>query len=105
MTNAPEARLAREAEIAAATLALITDYDCWKEDELAVEVDAVVENLHANSMLAKRIVKDAIGLIPQSPDSPAHRALDTAIFTPREAWPAQVAENLAPILSRFHNSA
>jgi 5'-methylthioadenosine phosphorylase len=98
MTNAPEARLSREAEIAAAALALVTDYDCWKEDEEAVEVDAVVANLHANSALAKRIVRDVISLIPETPASPAHRALATAIFTPREAWPTKSAENLAPIL-------
>jgi 5'-methylthioadenosine phosphorylase len=98
MTNAPEARLAREAEIAAAALALVTDYDCWKDDEEAVEVDAVVANLHANSALAKRIVRDVITLIPETPGSPAHRALATAIFTPRESWPADTAKNLAPIL-------
>ncbi|MCU0753430.1 MAG: S-methyl-5'-thioadenosine phosphorylase [Akkermansiaceae bacterium] len=98
MTNAPEARLSREAEIAAAALALVTDYDCWKDDEEAVEVDAVVANLHANSALAKRIVRDAISLIPESPASPAHRALDTALFTPRESWPEKSARDLAPIL-------
>ncbi len=101
MTNAPEARLCREAEIAAAALALVTDYDCWKEDEQAVEVEAVVENLQANSSLAKRIVKDVISLVPKTPDSPAHKALDTAVFTPREMWPATAAQNLAPILGRF----
>jgi 5'-methylthioadenosine phosphorylase len=98
MTNAPEARLAREAEIAAAALALVTDYDCWKEDEETVEVDAVVANLHANSALAKRIVRDVISLIPDTPTSPAHRALATAIFTPRDAWPAETARDLAPIV-------
>ena len=98
MTNAPEARLSREAEISAAALALVTDYDCWKDDEEAVEVDAVVENLHANSALAKRIVRDVISLIPETPNSPAHRALATAIFTPREAWPEKTARALAPIL-------
>jgi 5'-methylthioadenosine phosphorylase len=101
MTNAPEARLCREAEISAAALALVTDYDCWKEDEDAVEVDAVIENLHANSALAKRIVRAVIPLVPETPGSASHRVLDTAIFTPREMWPAATAENLAPILGRF----
>jgi 5'-methylthioadenosine phosphorylase len=101
MTNGPEARLCREAEIAAAALALVTDYDCWKEDEAAVEVDAVIENLHANSALAKRIIREVVSIIPESPASPAHRALDTAIFTARSAWPEQTAKDLAPILSRF----
>lgn len=101
MTNAPEARLCREAEISAAALALVTDYDCWKEDEEAVEVDAVIENLHANSALAKRIVRAVIPLIPETPGSASHQVLDTAIFTPRTMWPAVTAENLAPILGRF----
>jgi len=101
MTNGPEARLAREAEIAAAALALVTDYDCWKEDEAAVEVDAVIENLHANSALAKKIIRDVITRIPEIPNGPCHRVLDTAIFTDRKIWPPQTAENLAPILSRY----
>ena len=101
MTNGPEARLCREAEISAATLALVTDYDCWKEDEEAVEVSTVIENLHANSAMAKRIVRAVIPLIPATPESPAHRVLDTAIFTPREMWPDKSAKDLAPILGRF----
>ncbi len=101
MTNAPEARLAREAEIAAAALALVTDYDCWKADEAAVEVDAVIENLHANSVMAKRIIRDLVATIPETSSSPSHRALDTAIFTDRKIWPPQTAENLAPILARY----
>ncbi|MEO5915650.1 MAG: S-methyl-5'-thioadenosine phosphorylase [Luteolibacter sp.] len=101
MTNGPEARLCREAEIAASALALVTDYDCWKEDEIAVEVDAVIENLHANSAMAKQIIRSVVGLIPETPNSPAHRALDTAIFTARSQWPEQTATNLAPILGRF----
>lgn len=101
MTNGPEVRLAREAEISAAALALVTDYDCWKEGEADVEVGAVIENLHATSALAKRVVREAIGMIPESPGSPSHRALDGAIFTPRDRWPAETAGDLAPILGRF----
>ena len=101
MTNGPEARLCREAEIAAATLALVTDYDCWKTDEAAVEVETVIENLHANSAMAKRILRAAIAAIPETPHSPCHRVLDTAIFTPRALWPEQTARDLAPILSRL----
>lgn len=103
MTNAPEARLCREAEIAAATLALVTDYDCWKDDEAAVEVHAVIENLQANSDLAKRIVRAAIAGIPETPDAPAHRALATAIFTSKPAWPADTAARLGPILGTEGN--
>ncbi|NQX01041.1 S-methyl-5'-thioadenosine phosphorylase [bacterium] len=101
MTNGPEARLCREAEIAAAALALVTDYDCWKEDEAAVEVDTVIENLHANSAMAKQIIRAAVALIPEIPDGPCHRVLDTAIFTARAAWPVKTARDLAPILGRF----
>lgn len=101
MTNAPEARLCREAEISAAALALVTDDDCWKEEEEAVEVHTVVENLHANSDLAKRIVREAIALIPTEPASASHSVLDTAIFTPRAMWPSQAVTDLGPILGRF----
>lgn len=101
MTNGPETRLAREAEISAAALALVTDYDCWKEDEEAVAVETVIANLHANSAMAKRIIRDVVGRIPETPDSPPHRALDGAIFTARAAWPAQTARDLAPMLGRF----
>jgi 5'-methylthioadenosine phosphorylase len=100
MTNGPEARLCREAEIAAAALALVTDYDCWKADEAAVEVDAVIENLHANTAMAKAIIQDLVARIPEIPNSPSHRALDTAIFTDPARWPSQTTADLAPILAR-----
>ena len=98
MTNGPEARLCREAEIAAATLALVTDYDCWKADEAAVEVGTVIENLQANSAMAKRILRGLVSRIPARPDSPAHRALDTAIFTARGDWPEETVADLGAIL-------
>ena len=101
MTNAPEARLCREAEIAMATLALVTDYDCWKTDEAAVDVKTVLDNLHANSAMAKRIIRDVIARIPETPASPSHRVLDTAVFTPRELWPPATARDLAPLLGRL----
>lgn len=101
MTNGPEARLTREAEIASAALALVTDYDCWKEGEADVEVDAVIANVHANSTLAKRIIRSVVAMIPENPASPSHRALDTAIMTQRDLWPQRTIEDLAPILGRF----
>jgi 5'-methylthioadenosine phosphorylase len=101
MTNAPEARLCREAEIAAATIALVTDYDCWKTDEAAVNVETVLENLHANSAMATKIIRKVITMIPETPDSPSHRMLDTAVFTSRDLWPPATAQNLAPLLGRF----
>lgn len=101
MTNAPEARLAREAEIAVAALALVTDYDCWKTDEEPVDVETVVANLTANSAIAKQILRDVISKIPATLESEAHHVLDAAIFTPRAMWPQTSTEILAPILGRF----
>jgi len=101
MTNAPEARLCREAEISMATLALVTDYDCWKTSEAAVDVQTVIENLHANSAMAKRIIRDVIARVPATPDSPSHRVLDTAVFTPRELWPPATTRDLAPLLGHL----
>jgi len=98
MTNAPEARLAREAGIAAVSLALVTDYDCWKIEEEAVDVAVVIANMQANSALAKEIIRAAVPCIPGVPDSASHRALETAILTPREHWPEQTLRDLAPIL-------
>lgn len=101
MTNAPEARLCREAEIAVAVLALVTDYDCWKIDEAPVEVDTVIANLNANSAMAQQILRALVARVPATPHSPAHRVLDTAVFTPRALWPPQTARNLAPILGHL----
>lgn len=99
MTNLPEVKLAREAEIAIATLGMVTDYDCWREGEETVEASSVVEHLAANAEMSARIIKRAIGLIPSEADWPEHRSLDTAIFTPRGAWPSETEEKLAPILN------
>lgn len=99
MTNLPEAKLAREAEMAFATLAMVTDYDCWKEEE--VNVEAVVGHLHANANLAQRVVVRAVGLVPGEAGWPEHDALGGAILTPREYWPADRAAALGPILQRF----
>ena len=101
MTNLGEAKLAREAEIALATLAMITDYDCWKTGEEAVTADAVISHLHANADAAKRILAAVIPKIPAQPDWPEHRALDSALVTDRSLWPAATAQKLAPILARF----
>ncbi len=98
MTNAPEARLAREAQMASASLALVTDYDCWKGEEQAVEVSTVLANMQANSALAKEILKMVVARIDGTPTSPAHRSLEQAIMTPRELWPEQTSRDLAPIL-------
>lgn len=101
MTNLPEAKLAREAEIALATLALVTDYDCWKEEEEAVTAESVIGHLHANVAAAKAVLAQVIPQIPTEPNWPEHRALDTALMTDRKLWPEQTVEDLLPILRRF----
>lgn len=101
MTNLPEAKLAREAEIASATLAMVTDYDCWKIEEEAVSAEAVMGHLKANVALAKRVVARSIQAVPQEPEWPEHRSLDGAIMTPRELWPESTTDMLRPLLSRF----
>jgi 5'-methylthioadenosine phosphorylase len=101
MTNLPEAKLAREAEIALATLAMITDYDCWKIEEKPVSAGAIMDHLHANVAAAKRILAAAIPQIPAEPNWPEHRALDGAIMTSQVLWPEATAESLRPLLARF----
>jgi 5'-methylthioadenosine phosphorylase len=101
MTNLPEAKLAREAEIALATLAMITDYDCWKIEEDAVSAHSVIEHVHANAATAREMLQALIPRIPVTPDWPEHRALDSAIFTDQSLWPEATARKLEPLLQRF----
>ena len=101
MTNLPEAKLAREAEIALATMAMITDYDCWKTDEPPVSADTVGGHLAANAAAARAILAAVIPRIPTIPDWPAHHALDGAIMTPRHLWPDATIARLRPLLARF----
>ncbi|MCE9609004.1 MAG: S-methyl-5'-thioadenosine phosphorylase [Chthoniobacter sp.] len=103
MTNLGEVRLAREAEIAIATMAMITDYDCWKVDEEPVTADAVIAHLMANAASAKQILARVIPRIPTEPHYPEHRALDSALVTDRALWPAATMEKLGVILERFAN--
>ncbi len=101
MTNLPEAKLAREAEMALATMAMITDYDCWKTDEEPVSAQTVIGHLLANAETAKKILGAVIPRIPQEPNWPEHRALDSALVTDRALWPAATREKLQAILGRF----
>jgi 5'-methylthioadenosine phosphorylase len=101
MTNLAEAKLAREAEIALATVAMITDYDCWKTDEEPVTSDAVIAHLHANAETAKRLLSAVIPKISAQPDWPEHRALDSALITPHDLWPAETKDKLRLLLERF----
>ena len=101
MTNLPEAKLAREAEIACATMAMITDYDSWKVEEEAVSAEIVLSHLVANAETARRVIVDVIPRIPPEPNWPEHFALDTALVTDRKLWPQATVEKLKPILRRF----
>jgi 5'-methylthioadenosine phosphorylase len=101
MTNLGEAKCAREAEIAYATMAMITDYDAWKTDEAHVTVEMVIENLHKNAEVAKSIIARVIPQIPREPNWPCHNALHTAIMTDKKLWPAKTKKELAPLLARY----
>jgi 5'-methylthioadenosine phosphorylase len=88
MTNHTEARLAREAEMAYATLAMVTDYDCWHQEHDSVSVEMVIANLQANAALAQKIVRlaaERVGV--QRPTSSSHRALRHALMTPQDQVP------------------
>ena len=101
MTNLPEAKLAREAEIAFATMAMITDYDCWKVEEEPVSAQTVLSHLMANAETAKKVIVNVMPRIPTEPNWPEHFALDTALVTDRKFWPEATVEKLKPILGRF----
>jgi 5'-methylthioadenosine phosphorylase len=101
MTNLGEAKCAREAEIAYATLAMITDYDCWKIGEAPVTVEMVVANLRMNAATAKAIIADVIPKIPGKPNWPCHNALKDSIMTDKKCWPPKIKKELEPLLARY----
>ncbi|MXV44159.1 S-methyl-5'-thioadenosine phosphorylase [Saccharibacter sp. 17.LH.SD] len=103
MTNMPEARLAREAEMNYATVAMVTDYDCWHEDHESVTVEAVVRTMKTNASRARDLVKAAIPELgkPRSLcPTGAERALDNAIITPPYAWDSAVLGRLDAVAGR-----
>src|SRR3984893_4015772 len=101
MTSLPEAKLAREAEIALATMAMITDYDCWKIEEEPVSAQSVIAHLLANADAARKVIVDVILRLPGEANWPEHSALDSALVTERKLWPPATIERLGPILGRF----
>ena len=101
MTNLGEAKCAREAEIAYATMAMITDYDCWKVDEAHVTVEMVIANLMRNAATAKAIVAKVIPQIPAEPNWPCHSALKNAIMTDKKLWPKKTITELGPIIGKY----
>ncbi|MBZ8181584.1 S-methyl-5'-thioadenosine phosphorylase [Oscillatoria salina] len=102
MTNLPEAKLAREAEIAYATLALVTDYDCWHPDHDSVTVEMVIANLQRNASNAQKVILETVKRLSENPpSSDAHSALKYAILTPLEKAPAATKEKLALLLKKY----
>ncbi|ACK70996.1 methylthioadenosine phosphorylase [Gloeothece citriformis PCC 7424] len=102
MTNLPEAKLAREAEIAYATLALVTDYDCWHPDHDQVTVEMVIGNLHRNAINAQKVIQETVRRLAENPPlSAAHSALKYAILTSLDKVPPQTKEKLALLLQKY----
>jgi len=101
MTNLPEAKLSREAEIAYASMAMVTDYDCWKTDEEPVTGEMILQRLQKNATVAKSIVKNVILKVPGGANWPCHESLKAALITSPHLWPPETVEKLKPILAKY----
>ena len=102
MTNLPEAKLAREAEIAYATLALVTDYDCWHPDHDSVTVEMVIANLQRNATNAQKVIQETVRRLADNPPvSEAHSALKFSILTQLDKVPAATKEKLGLLLQKY----
>jgi 5'-methylthioadenosine phosphorylase len=101
MTNMPEAKLAREAEICYSTLAAVTDYDCWHPQQESVSIDMVIQNLQKNIENAKKIISQVIKNLPQERNCACGEALKYAIITPPEFIPAKTKKKLSLIIGKY----
>src|SRR3954469_5177975 len=101
MTNLQEAKLAREAEICYATLALVTDYDCWHPDHDSVTVDLIIANLMQNAVTAQKTIAEAVATVGDARTCACKDALATAIITPAPLVPEQTKKDLAPIIGKY----
>src|SRR3984893_8762135 len=101
MTNLQEAKLAREAEICYATLALVTDYDSWHPDHDSVTVEMIIANLMQNARTAQQAITTAVARVPAERTCACQNALATAIITRPEVVPAQTKKDLAPIIGKY----
>jgi 5'-methylthioadenosine phosphorylase len=102
MTNLPEAKLAREAEIAYATLALATDYDCWHQEHDSVTVEMVIDNLRRNAANAQKVIRETVRHIKENPFvSDSHSALKNAILTPLDKVPYATKDKLGLLLKKY----
>lgn len=102
MTNLTEAKYAREAEIAYCTVALVTDYDCWRAEEEPVTSDAVLAVMKENSANAVRIIEKAVRVVDPLADWPAHHALATAVTI--EHISEEARKKLGPIIEHYFNN-
>jgi 5'-methylthioadenosine phosphorylase len=105
MTNLQEAKLAREAELCYATLALVTDYDCWHPDHDSVTVDLIIANLLQNAVTAQKTIAEAISRLDGDRSCGCKDTLATAIITRPEHVPEQTKRDLAPIIGRYLKSS
>ena len=102
MTNVTEAKLAREAEISYATLALVTDYDCLHEEHESVTVEMIVQNLQKNALNAQAVIQNAVAKIAANPPkSEAHHALKTSILTDLSKVSDASRDRLKVILQKY----
>jgi len=101
MTNMPEAKLAREAELCYATMALVTDYDCWHSGEESVTVEMILATLHNNVAQAKRILRAAVPAAAGTRSCPCGSALQYAIVTAPEKIPAALRKKLQPLIGKY----
>lgn len=101
MTNMPEAKLAREAEICYATMALVTDYDCWHETEEVVTIEAVIATLMKNVSNARQILRTIVKQLPIERNCECATALSSGVITDRSHVPAQTLKDLAPIIGKY----
>src|SRR5437764_10841317 len=101
MTNLQEAKLSREAEICYATLALVTDYDCWHPDHDSVTVELIVANLMQNAATAQKTIAEAVSRLDGARTCTCQDALATAIITQPQYIPANVKKELEPIIGKY----
>jgi 5'-methylthioadenosine phosphorylase len=101
MTNATEAKLAREAEICYSTIALATDYDCWHHSEEAVTVEAVLAVMKHNIETSKAMIREAVRMLSGARDCGCGESLRNTIMTPEKLIPAKVKKDLAPIIGKY----
>lgn len=101
MTNIPEAKLAREAEICYGVIALATDYDCWHESHEDVSVDAIIATIKKNVAMAKAIIKNAVGLINGERACPCSSAMQYAVITDKSVIPDEARKNLDIIVGKY----